>query len=134
MKIVMKEENKAPKHWISIRVKPDDYSTIYQLYTKTTCRKLSEYVRMVLLKEPVTVLYRNQSADEILTVLNQIKNELSAIGNNFNQSVKVLHSMRHFPEINTWAMLNESTKQILLNKIEETRLRMNQIYEQWSRK
>ena len=46
----MKEENKTPKHWISIRVKPDEYVTIYNLYKATTCRKLSEYVRKVLLK------------------------------------------------------------------------------------
>ncbi len=130
---MMKEESKTPKHWISIRVKPEEYSTIYSLYTKTTCQKLSEYVRMVLLKQPVTVLYRNASADEMLTVLNQIKNELSAIGNNFNQSVKVLHSMRHFPDINTWAMLNESSKKILLQKIEDTRLLMQQLYDKWSR-
>lgn len=133
MKLVMKEADKTPKQWISIRVKPEEYSKIYSYYSKTTCQQLSEYVRNVLLKQPVTILYRNASADELLTVLNQIKNELSSIGNNFNQSVKALHSMRHFPDINTWAMLNESSKKILLQKIEDTRILMQQLYEKWSR-
>jgi hypothetical protein len=130
----MKEQNKPPKQWISIRVKPEEYSTIYRFYMRTTCRKLSEYVRMVLLKEPVTIYYRNQSADEILSAMNQFKNELTAIGNNFNQSVHKLHTLDSVPEIRVWAMLNESSKQTLLGKVEEIRLRMNQLYETCARK
>jgi hypothetical protein len=130
----MKEQNKPPKQWISIRVKQEEYSTIYRFYMRTTCRKLSEYVRNVLLKEPVTVYYRNQSADEILSAMNQFKNELNAIGNNFNQSVHKLHTLDRVPEIRVWAMLNESSKQTLLSKVEEIRLRMNQLYEACARK
>ena len=73
---VMKEKNKTPKEWISIRVKPEEYTIIYGFFTSTTCRKLSEYVRKVLLHKPVTVNYRNQSADEVLSALNQLKKEL----------------------------------------------------------
>jgi hypothetical protein len=127
----MKETNKTPKHWISIRVKPQEYQTIYGYYQNTTCRKLSEYIRKVLLNKPVTVTYRNQSADEMLVVMNQLKNELSAVGNNFNQSVKRLHTLDTVPEVRAWAMLNETSKQTLLHKVEEIRQRLNQLYELW---
>lgn len=130
----MKEENKTPKQWISIRVKPDEYVTIYNLYKATTCRKLSEYVRKVLLKKPVTIKHRNQSADEILSVLHQLKKELSAVGNNFNQSVHKLHTLDHIPEIKLWAQLTESSRKNLLQKVEEIRLKMTQIHEQWLHK
>jgi hypothetical protein len=127
----MKETNKTPKHWISIRVKPQEYQTIYGYYQNTTCRKLSEYIRKVLLNKPVTVTYRNQSADEMLVVMNQLKNELSAVGNNFNQSVTRLHTLDTVPEVRAWAMLNETSKQTLLHKVEEIRQRLNQLYELW---
>jgi hypothetical protein len=130
----MKEENKTPKQWISFRVKPEEYQIIYRHFEATTCRKLSEYARRVLLEKPVTVNYRNQSADEILSAMYQVKNELNAIGNNFNQAVHKLHTLDTVPEIKVWAMLNESSKQALLHKVEEIRIRMTQIFELWSRK
>lgn len=130
----MKEQNKTPKNWISIRVKPEEYTTIHNFFEATTCNKLSEYVRKVLLKKPVTVNYRNQSAAEILTALNQVKKELSAIGNNFNQAVHKLHMLDHIPEIKLWAALTESARKNLLQKVEEIRLTMNKIQEQWCRK
>lgn len=100
----MQEENKKQeptfrKHWITIRVNPEEYNTIYNYFKATTCNKLSQYVRKVLLQKPVVVTYRNQSADEILSALNALKKELAAVGNNFNQSVHRLHTMDNFSEI-----------------------------------
>ena len=123
----MKEEDKTPKAWISIRVKPDEYTAIYKLFRKTTCTKLSQYVRKVLLQKPVVILYKDEASREILSALNQRSRELSAIGNNFNQTVHKLHTLDHFPEIKIWAELTESGRQNLLKKIEEIRVSMNQI-------
>jgi hypothetical protein len=130
----MNEDRKETKEWISIRVKPEEYSKIYALFQETTCRKLSEYVRRVLLKKPVVVNYRNQTAEESLDIMNRLKNELNAIGNNYNQAVKKLHSLKAVPELKIWIILNEATRQNLVQKIEEVRLLMNKIYELWSQK
>lgn len=54
---------------------------------------------MVLLKKPVTINYRNQSADEILSAMRQLKKELNDVGNNFNQAVHKLHTLDTVPEI-----------------------------------
>jgi len=86
------------------------------------------------LSKPIKVTYRNQSADEFLAGMIALKNELNAIGNNFNQAVKHLHSISDPAEIKTWLLLNESTKQAFMNKIEEIKLRMQQLYEIWSQK
>lgn len=123
----MQEEIKAPKGWISIRVKPDEYTAIYKLFKVTTCNKLSQYVRRVLLQKPVVIHYRDESTREILTALNQLSRELSAVGNNFNQVVHKLHMLDHIPEIKVWAELTESSRQNLMKKIEETRVSINQI-------
>jgi hypothetical protein len=95
---------------------------------------LSDYIRRVLLKKPVVVKYRNQSADEFLSEMILLKKELNAIGNNFNQSVKKLHTLDDVPEFKSWIIQNETSKQILFNKINEIYNRMNQLYEIWSSK
>lgn len=128
--IVMQEEIKTPKGWISIRVKPDEYTAIYKFYKATTCKKLSQYIRKVLLQKPVVIHYRDESTRAILTALNQLSRELSAVGNNFNQTVHKLHTLDHIPEIKIWAELTESGRQNLLKKIEDIRISMNQIRQQ----
>ena len=130
----MENQKSKPKEWISFRVKPKEYEQIHGQFTQTTCRKLSEYARKVLLNKPVTVKFRNQSADDFLEQMVRLKNELSAIGNNFNQSVKKLHTLDKIPDIKTWLLLNESTKNLFMKKVEEIKVKMTQIYEQWSQK
>lgn len=123
----MKETIKAPKGWITVRVKPEEYTIIYNYFKATTCKQLSKYVRQVLLHKPVNIQYKDASTREILSALNQISRELSAIGNNFNQTVHKLHTLSHIPEIKVWAALTESGRQNLLKKTDEIRHAMNQI-------
>jgi hypothetical protein len=48
------------------------------------------------LNKPVTVKYRNESADVIMTAMIQLKNELNPIGNNINQAVKITYTEPDF--------------------------------------
>lgn len=133
----MNEQNNKPvttKHWISFRVKPEEYDAIHRRFEQTTLRKLSQYARKVLMEKPVTVNYRNQSADEILAAINGVKRELSAIGNNLNQAVHRLHTTDNYSEIKSWATVYENTRQVLLEKSEAIRLTLAKIEEQWCRK
>src|SRR5450432_3665317 len=107
------------KEWISFRVKTSEYALIEQYYKATTCRSLSEYARKVLLSKPVTVKYRNQSADQFLAEMLLFKNELSAIGNNFNQAVKRLHSLDGLPQMRSWLLIYDSTHKAFMNKVVE---------------
>ena len=100
---VMKETKKVRSRWLNIRLNEEEENKIKKLYGRTTCNSLSEYARDVLLKNPINILYRNQSADEFLTEMIQLKNELNAIGNNFNQAVHKLHTLDHIPDIKAWA-------------------------------
>lgn len=122
----MTGKNKIPK-WISLRVKPEEYEIIYRNYKATTCNKLSKYVRNILLNKPVIVQYQDQASREILSALNQISRELSAVGNNLNQTVHKLHTLDHIPEIKAWVAITESTRQNLVNKMEEVRQSLHQI-------
>jgi predicted metalloprotease with PDZ domain len=92
---------------------------------------MSDYVRKVLLDKTITVKQRNQSLDDFMAEMTSLRKELNALGNNYNQLIKRLHSLQDISEIKTWLLLNESTKQILLNKITEIKSKINQINNQW---
>jgi hypothetical protein len=125
-------EKSKVKSWISFRVKPKEYDVIQAHFQNTTCRKLSEYARKILLNKPVIVKYRNQSADDFLRDMIKLKNELNAIGNNFNQAVRKLHTLDKLSEINFWLAMNEPCINSIMRKIEDITNRMNQVYELWS--
>ena len=130
--MMSEEKLNKKKGWISFRVTPEEYDKIHQLFGKTTCRKLSEYARKVLLNKPVTVKYRNESADEVLSAMIQLKNELNPMGNNLNQAVKKLNTLKEISEFNIWLIIYEPVVIKCLFKIEEIKTKMIQIYQQWS--
>jgi len=127
----MSETKMNLSKWLHIRLKEDDYKKIYGKFSKTTCRKLSEYARRVLLDKVVTINQRNQSLDDFMTEMIKLRNELNAIGNNFNQSVKKLHTLNQFREFKNWIVLNENNQKILLQKVEEIKSKINQISDKW---
>lgn len=118
----------------TIRFTEVEFEQIQIKFKNTTCRKLSDYLRIMIMSKPLKVTYRNQSADEFLAGMIALKNELNAIGNNFNQSVKHLYSLSDLADIKTWLMLNESSKQAFMSKVDEIKIRMQQLYELWSQK
>ena len=127
-----RKNNNTEKHWISLRVKPDEYRQIHAHFTSSTCRKLSDYARRVLLKKPVIIRYRNQSADEFLSAMILLKKELNAIGNNFNQAVKELHTLSEIGEFKRWLEVYESDRQSLVQKVDEIKCYVQKMYEKWS--
>ena len=132
--MVMKETKQVRKGWLTVRLNEDEEKRLNKFFSRTTSGSLSEYARDVLLREPVNVLYRNQSADEFLTEMILLKKELNAIGNNFNQVVHKLHTLDHIAEIKGWTILNESSKKNFMKKVDEIKEKMNQIYWQWLQK
>ena len=60
-----------------------------------------------------------------------LRSELNSIGNNFNQSVKKLHTLDEIPDIKTWAILNEKSKEIFFKKVDEIKEKINQISDKW---
>lgn len=130
----MTEKNKIRKEWLNIRINENELSIIRNFYKKSTFHSLSAYARNTLLKKPVIIKYRNESADELLSEMIALKNELNAIGNNYNQAVHKLHILDHIPEIKSWLTSHENLHQSFLIMTKEIRNRMNEIYSQWLQK
>ena len=127
----MKEKNNNRTKWLHLRLKPDEHQEISKKFSKSTCRKLSEYARKNLLGEPLTINYRNQSVDDFMSEIIRLRVELSALGNNFNQAVKKLHTLQQIPEFRNWIISSELEKKILFNKVEEIKNFIQKISEKW---
>lgn len=132
--IVMKENKALRSRWLTIRLTEDEEKKLVTLAGKTTAATVSGYARNVLLREPVTTLYRNQSADDFLAEMLLLKKELNAIGNNFNQAVHRLHTIDHYPQAKAWAERYEQVFHSLQQKTKEIHEKLQQIYQQWSLK
>ena len=128
----MKEEKSNRNKWIHLRITSAEYKKIHTGFSQSTKRKISEYMRSILLDKPITVYTRNRSFDDFVNEMILLRNELKAIGNNFNQAVKKLHVMDHSAEIKTWIILNESCRQLLIKKVDEINLKIAQISDKWS--
>ena len=128
---VMSEENNNRTKWLHLRLKPDEYEKINRQFSKTTCRKLSDYARKILLGKPMIATFRDQSLDDLMSEAIKLRNELNALGNNFNQAVKKLHTLHEIAEFRHWLFTYEVEKNILFNKIDEIKNHIKKLAEKW---
>lgn len=117
--------------WLTVRMTEDEYETLDGYWKKTTCSKLSDYVRKVVLRKTLYVKYRNSSADALLAEIIQFRKELKAIGVNYNQVVHKLHTLDTVNELLAWMIVNERHKEQLFAKMKEIQDTLNKIYSLW---
>ncbi len=129
-----KQENEVRNKMVVVRMNNTEFEKVENLRKKTTERYLSSYVRKLSLEKPVTVKYRNQSADDFLKEMLGLKKELNGIGNNFNQAVHKLHLLDKIPEFRVWVNQYDGLQKSLVSKVEEIKLKVSQLYEQWLQK
>jgi len=128
--MVQKEINNRSRK-VTIRFKESEYNKLFYGFKTTTKRKFSEYLRDTLLNKKITVFTRNQSLDLLVNELAFLRTELSAIGNNYNQTVRKLNSLDDIPQLKIWIEINQKSAQLLASKTEEIKSKMDQIADQW---
>lgn len=126
----MKEKDNRTK-WLHLRLTPDEYQKIMKEFNKSTCRKISDYARKNLLQKPIVNTYRNQSLDDFMAEMIRLRMELNAIGNNFNQAVKKLHTLHQIADFKQWLISYELEKKILFNKVDEIKKHIQKFAESW---
>lgn len=129
----MEKENSNRTRIIGLRLTPVEYAKIEKRWKGSTCRKLSDYVRHNLFEKPVVSSYRNQSTDDFMAEMAQLRAELNHIGNNFNQAVKRLHTLSQIAEFKSWLITYEMEKKTLFNKVDEVKKHIQKIAETWLR-
>ena len=70
-------ENRA-KH-VLVNLRPKEYERVMAYYKNSTCRSMSEFVRTLFLRGPVTVYYRDKAYDEFIEAAIQFRNDLEAL-------------------------------------------------------
>lgn len=130
---MMKRENSNRTRIVGLRFTPEEYAKIELKWKASTSRKLSDYIRRHLFDKPITTKFRNESLDEFMLEIIRLRGELSAIGNNFNQAVKKLHTLNQIPEFKVWIISSELDKKNLLEKVEEIKKYIQKISVRWLR-
>lgn len=127
---MMSEANKRTR-WLHIRLTEMEYKKLQAGFSTSTKQKISSYARDILLDKPVTVYTRNQSVDDFVAEMIQLRNELKAIGNNINQAVKKLHTSANNTELKYWAQQVVNSREILFQKMDEINLKIASTSDQW---
>ncbi len=128
----MRKNGQAVRNrFVKMRMSNTEYEQLEKLWKRTTEKYISNYLRKVALQKPVAVTYRNASADDFLSSMLQLKKDLNNIGSNFNQAVKRLSTLEQIPEFRTWLILNESLQRAVVANIEEIKIRIAKLYDEW---
>ncbi|MBD1362943.1 plasmid mobilization relaxosome protein MobC [Mucilaginibacter sp. ZT4R22] len=130
----MSEQEDNRSRWYNIRLKPDEYQLLNGKFKKTQFRKLSEYMRSLLLDKPVTVTYRDKAMDDMLEEMVLLRQELNAIGNNLNQAMRNINSAHGNADARLWMNLLSVINTKLEPSIQQIKDRMNQYADIWSQK
>lgn len=120
--------------WVNIRLTPDEFKVISDRFQKSIFRKISEYTREVLLEKKIQVVYRDQSMDDVLEELIQLRKELNHAGINFNQAVKKLNGVVGMPEAHLWQSMLTVSRDQLEPAIKEIKERIHLYSDIWSQR
>ncbi|MCF2496753.1 plasmid mobilization protein [Dyadobacter chenhuakuii] len=126
-----RETNKTER--ITLRLTPGELARINKKCKASTCRKLSEYMRLVLLSKPVTTITRDRSVDELVLEVTKLRVELSRLGNNSNQATKRLHTLSQISEFRDHLLRQESHNEEVLSVLEQVKVIINKLADQWLR-
>ena len=125
----IKKNNK--NRWLNIRLSEVEYQKMMKGFSNTADQKLSNYARKLLLAKPVKVLYRNATLDDFMDEMILLRRELSAIGNNFNQLVKRINSVKESPEIYLLSKYSRQMQAEILQVSTQIKLKIEKITDQW---
>jgi len=127
----MKKEILNRTRIAAVRFTAAEYATLERRFKATTCRQMSEYLRNCLLHKPVTVKHRDASLDEFMLEFIRLRKELTALGNNFNQTVKKLHTLQQIPDFRQWVLDTDSQRERLLFQVSEIQKMTLKITQKW---
>lgn len=127
----MKGTKILKNRWLHIRLDEAEYTLLHKQHKKSTEKYISQYARKILLGEPIIARVRNESLQDIVTVLNKLQKDLNGIGNNYNQMLHKLHVLDRLPEYKAWIMAQELDGERMKNSIQEIRDIVKQTAEKW---
>jgi hypothetical protein len=117
--------------WKNIRFTEKELDGLQKRFRSSTSSQLSHYMREILLGRPVVIKYRNESLDSFMEELISMRQELNAIGNNLNQAVKKLHTLKTIPEFRQWIAGHENIQHEIQERTKHIEKRIAEVSEKW---
>lgn len=127
----MNEQKNNREKWLHVRLTEQENNFIKKQFSMTTEKKISAYIRKMILEKPMIGKVRNQSTDDLITELGKLRMELNAAGNNLNQAVKKLHTLKDLNQIEGWLLTWEMDKISFYKSIASINNSLEKISDQW---
>jgi MobC-like protein len=127
----MEEKNSSRNRWLHIRLTKEEFEQVDRNFKASACRKRSDFVRRNLLRKPIVMRYRNESLDKLLQELIQLRSQLNFMGNNFNQSVKKLHTLCEISDFKVWILAFDSDRNKYFSLVDETKKHIENLAQKW---
>ncbi len=127
----MKKTNSKRTCKVSLYFTVEEYSKIEHQWIGSTCQTRNNYLRNQIFEKPITINCRDQSIDEYMSEIIQLRGELNALCNNFNKIEIKLDSLRQIPEYIVWLISIKLEKEKLLVKVEEIKNHIKKMAEKW---
>jgi hypothetical protein len=127
----MKEQKNNRTKLVQARLTAAEEVLLQQHFKSTTERKLSTYVRSIMLGKPMIKAVRNESLQDVIKELYELRKELNGIANNFNQAIHKLHTLSAYPDINAWILSFEINRKAVQRNIEEIKSYINKTSDKW---
>jgi hypothetical protein len=129
-----KRESAVRRKMIVVRLNESEYDRLQTHLARTTEKTVAQYVRKLLLHQPVQVKYRNVSVDDFLRDVLELKRELIRSCEVYSKGVEKLQLLHHIPEFRYWLTHYEEGRITLLRQVEAIDHRMNLLYNLWLQK
>ncbi len=127
----MEEKKNGRNRWLHIRLTKEELDIIDRNFKASAYRKRSDFIRRNLFRKPIVLKYRNESLDKLLQELIQLRTQLNFIGNNFNQSVKKLHTLLEISEVRLWIISFENNKERYFCLVDEIKKHIENLARKW---
>jgi hypothetical protein len=127
----MRKNDPSNIHCIYVGLKLEEYAKIELQYKASTCRNKSEYIRNLIYNRPITILYRNQSLDNLIEEMVILNNEINAIKNDLSKTLEILHIHKDSLEFKKSLQDVELSMGSLYKKIDEVKNQIEKITDKW---
>ena len=109
-----------------------EYYTIERKYKTSTCHSLSEYLRKLLLGKPVTIIYRNQSLEDLIEEIVPLNNQINSVRDSLVELLDKLSLQEQIDPLTPSLETLELQINQLCKIIGETKKQIEKITHQWS--
>lgn len=106
----MEKTRKVRDRWVNVRMNQEEFEKLETTRKKTTERNNSDYIRKIAFDQPVKILTRDASQDALTNEIIRLRKELNAVGQNLNQAIRKLHTLKMIPEFRAWIIEYEQTR------------------------